>query len=98
MCDIQTVGLIGLGAVGALYAERLLASGAQLRVIVDETRKARYEKEGVLVNGVRVDFPYTTPADAAPVDLLLIATRQAACGRRWRRRRALSARRRSSSR
>ena len=75
MCDIQTVGLIGLGAVGALYAERLLASGAQLRVIVDEARKARYEKEGVFVNGVRVDFPYATPKDAAPVDLLLIATK-----------------------
>ena len=75
MCDIQTVGLIGLGAVGALYAERLLASGAQLRVIVDEARKARYEEEGVLVNGVRVDFPYAPPKDAAPVDLLLIATK-----------------------
>ena len=75
MCDIQTVGLIGLGAVGALYAERLLASGAQLCVIVDEMRKARYEKEGVFVNGVRVDFPYATPKDAAPVDLLLIATK-----------------------
>ena len=75
MCEIKTVGLIGLGAVGALYAERLLASGAQLRVIVDETRKLRYEAEGVFVNGVRVDFPYATPKDAAPVDLLIIATK-----------------------
>ncbi|MGN0775502.1 MAG: ketopantoate reductase family protein [Candidatus Ventricola sp.] len=76
MCDIKTVGLIGLGAVGALYAERMLSSGAQLRVIVDEARRQRYEDEGVLVNGTRVDFPYATPKDAAPVDLLMIVTKE----------------------
>lgn len=75
MNEIKTVGLIGLGAVGALYADRLLASGADLRVIVDEGRKARYEAEGVFVNGRRVDFPYAAPKDAEPVDLLIIATK-----------------------
>jgi len=75
-CMIQTVGLIGLGAVGALYAERLLSSGAALSVIVDAKRKQRYVREGVLVNGRRVDFPYVTPDEAQPVDLLLIATKQ----------------------
>ena len=73
MNEIKTVGLIGLGAVGALYADRLLASGADLRVIVDEGRKARYEAEGVFVNGRRVDFPYAAPKDAEPVGLLIIA-------------------------
>ena len=72
---IDSVGLIGLGAVGALYSERLLAGGADLRVIVDAQRKARYERDGVLVNGRRVDFPYVTPDCAKPVDILLIATK-----------------------
>ena len=76
MNEIRTVGLIGLGAVGALYAERMLASGAEIRVIVDEERKDRYSREGVYVNGTRVDFPYVTPKDAAPVDLLLIVTKE----------------------
>jgi len=76
MNEIRTVGLIGLGAVGALYGERLLANGAQLRVIVDEARKERYAREGVYVNGVRVDFPYVTPKDAQKVDLLLIVTKE----------------------
>ncbi|MGN0990012.1 MAG: ketopantoate reductase family protein [Candidatus Ventricola sp.] len=76
MSEIKTVGLIGLGAVGALYAERMLSSGAQLRVIVDEARRQRYEEAGVLVNGRRVDFPYATPKDAAPVDLLMIVTKE----------------------
>ena len=73
---IKNVGLIGLGAVGALYAERLLSSGAALSVIVDEARRERYAREGVLVNGRRVDFPYVTPDEAKDVDLLIIATKQ----------------------
>lgn len=76
MNEIKTVGLIGLGAVGALYAHNLLASDADLRVIVDEGRKERYSREGIYVNGKRVDFPYVTPAEAAPVDLLLIVTKE----------------------
>ncbi|MBQ2834956.1 MAG: 2-dehydropantoate 2-reductase, partial [Clostridia bacterium] len=61
--SINTVGLIGLGAVGALYADRLLETGAALSVIVDEGRRERYESEGVYINGRRVDFPYVTPKD-----------------------------------
>ena len=76
MKEIKTVGLIGLGAVGALYAARLLASGADLRVIVDEARKTRYMREGVYVNGQRIDFPYVTPAESEPVDLMLIVTKE----------------------
>ena len=76
MRQIKTVGLIGLGAVGALYAERLLATGAELRVIVDEARRERYSREGIFVNGVRIDFPYVTPNEASPVDLLLIVTKE----------------------
>ena len=76
MNEIKSVGLIGLGAVGALYAGALLRSGADLRVIVDAQRKERYSREGVYVNGERVDFPYVTPDEAEPVDLLLIVTKE----------------------
>ena len=76
MKEINTVGLIGLGAVGALYAKGLLDSGADLRIIVDEDRKARYSREGVYVNGERVDYPYVSPKDAEPVDLLMIVTKE----------------------
>lgn len=74
--EIKTIGLIGLGAVGALYAERLLSTGADIRVIVDEARRARYEREGVLVNGKKIDYPYVTPAQAEELDLVIVATKQ----------------------
>ena len=76
MKAIKTVGLIGLGAVGALYAERMLSSGAEICIIVDEVRKERYLREGIYVNGKRIDFPYVTPEEAQPVDLLLIVTKE----------------------
>jgi len=76
MKEIKTVGLIGLGAVGALYAERLFSTGADLRVIVDQKRCERYQRDGVYVNGKRIDFPYATPEEAEPVDLIIIATKQ----------------------
>ena len=76
MHEIKTVGLIGLGAVGGLYAQRLLDAGAALSVIMDEARLARYRREGVLVNGRRVDFPYVSPKDAKPLDLIIVATKQ----------------------
>lgn len=76
MKDIKSVGLIGLGALGILYAQRLFESGAELDVIVDEARKASYEESGVFCNGKKIDFPYVTPAQAKPVDLLIVATKQ----------------------
>lgn len=75
MKDIQTVGIVGLGALGVLFGSRLLAGGADVRVIADETRAARYRREGVTANGVPVAFTYVTPQEAQPVDLLIFATK-----------------------
>ena len=76
MSGIRTVGIIGLGALGVLFGERLLTGGADVRIIADETRAARYRREGVTCNGRPVPFGYVTPAEAAPVDLLLFATKE----------------------
>ena len=76
MSGIRTVGIIGLGALGVLFGERLLTAGADVRIIADETRAARYRREGVTCNGRPVPFAYVTPDQAAPVDLLLFATKE----------------------
>ncbi len=73
---IKIVGLVGLGAVGVLYATQLQAAlGEGLGVIADEARIARYRLEGVLANGRPCDFRYVTPNEARPVDLLIFATK-----------------------
>lgn len=35
---MQTVGMIGLGALGVLFGQRLMANGADVRVLADKTR------------------------------------------------------------
>ncbi|WP_206881049.1 ketopantoate reductase family protein [Alicyclobacillus mali (ex Roth et al. 2021)] len=77
MTSVQRVTLVGLGAIGASYGERLLAApGIDLRVLVDEARKRRYEKSGVRVNGRRIDFPLYVPAHVVePADLVLFCVK-----------------------
>ena len=78
MKEIQTVGVIGLGALGTLFAKEL-ADGFGLDhvlILADSGRIRRYESDGVYFNGERCDFRYTDAATCTePLDLLLIATK-----------------------
>lgn len=73
---MQTVGIVGLGALGVLFGQRLLENGADVRVIADEARAERYQKQGVICNGTPVNFRYETPKTAKPVDLMIFATKE----------------------
>ena len=75
MKEIKTVGLIGLGALGVMYAERLTDAGADLIVIADAPRVVRYQRDGVFSNGRKLSLRLRTPMEAEPVDLLIIATK-----------------------
>jgi 2-dehydropantoate 2-reductase len=74
---IKSVAVIGLGAIGSIYAMKLSQYNPNiLRVIVDEQRRGRYLNEGVYFNGQRYDFNYVTPEEAdEKVDLILVATK-----------------------
>lgn len=73
---INNVGIVGRGAIGALYGMLLKENGCDsFCFIVDEKRKQRYKKEIFLINGNKVDFPYKSAC--APLDLILICTKYA---------------------
>lgn len=73
---IQKVGIVGRGAIGALYGTLLLKNGCQDVVfIVDEDRKKRYEQDPLEVNGHFPDFQYVT--SGKPLDLIMICTKYA---------------------
>ena len=78
MKEIKTVGVIGLGALGILYAH-LLTEGLgreHALVLADRDRVERYRREGVTFNGQLQNFNYTdTAAVTEPVDLLLFAVK-----------------------
>ena len=78
MNDIQTVGVIGLGALGTLYAHLLTEALGREHVLVlaDSRRVERYRREGVTFNGELQDFNYTDAAAVTePVGLLLFAVK-----------------------
>ena len=78
MKEIQTVGIVGLGALGVIFAHQLTqgAGFEQVKVLADTQRTARYEKEGIFLNGERCAFHYAdTAAQTEPLDLLLFAVK-----------------------
>ena len=77
MEKIKKVMIVGLGALGTLYADAFQKTeDTELFVLVDEERKKRYEGEDKILNGEKVTFNYVTPADEiGPMDLILVCTK-----------------------
>lgn len=77
MKTIRNVVLVGLGAIGSIYAVKIHQHDpASLRVLVDEERLDRYRKIPRLFNGEYYDFSYALPEPGSEkADLILIATK-----------------------
>jgi len=76
MRKINSVAIIGLGAVGAVVGEQLeKVLGAELYCVLDEGRKARYQENGIWINEEKCNFQYVTPEELKPVDLIIVATK-----------------------
>lgn len=78
MKEIKTLGIVGLGALGTLYAHLLTEALGRDRVLIlaDSDRVERYRREGVYFNGRLCGFQYADAASVqAPVDLLLFAVK-----------------------
>ena len=59
---IETVSLIGLGAIGAAYGSKLHDSlNDSLQVVTNEQRIQKYKNKGIKVNGRDYHFNYITP-------------------------------------
>ena len=77
MTDITKVMVVGLGAIGSIYAAKLKHYDPNcVRVLIDESRLERYTASGINLNGVRHDFNYVLPHQTQEkADLILIATK-----------------------
>lgn len=77
MSAIRNVVLIGLGAIGTLYASVLSrAPDISFRVWVDEARKKKYQTTPPVWNGVPLDLRYATAVHPGkPADIVLIAVK-----------------------
>ena len=77
MNPVRDVAIVGLGAIGILYAGKISARDpSSLRVVADNARLARYQADPPSFNGRRLDLNYRTPADfGPPADLVLVAVK-----------------------
>ncbi len=77
MTPVRDVALVGLGAIGILYAGKISArEPACLRIVADAARLARYRADPPALNGRRLDLNYKTPeAFGPPADLVLVAVK-----------------------
>ncbi len=77
MTDIQQTLVVGLGAIGGIYAAKLADyNSGCIRALVDQRRLERYQASGIVLNGVRHDFEYVLPGpNPVKADLILIATK-----------------------
>lgn len=76
--SIKNVLLCGLGAIGSIYAVKLQENKkCNLKILLDEKRLYKYEKEGLDFNGKRYDFDYITPINDEyfKADLIIIAVK-----------------------
>jgi len=73
----MTIGLVGLGAVGTMYACELakVFPKDDVLVIADEDRIARYKRDGVLANHQPLDLTYVSGDEAPVAELLIFATK-----------------------
>lgn len=77
MTPVRNVALVGLGAIGILYAGKISARDPHcLRIVADAARLARYRADSPALNGQRLDLHYATPEEfGPPADLVLVAVK-----------------------
>lgn len=74
--SITKVAILGRGALGTMYGDFLQEhSKAEVFFLADPSRKERYLKEQITVNGNPVTFNYKTAQQAGIVDLLLVCVK-----------------------
>jgi 2-dehydropantoate 2-reductase len=76
---IETVSLVGLGAVGATYGSLLHDSlKDSFHVVASEQRIIKYKKNSIKINDKKYEFNYITPETVVePVDLVIFAVKNA---------------------
>lgn len=76
MKKIERVALLGLGSLGVMYAAKISRTiGRGLEIIARGVRAERYRREGVSLNGEKLDLAIVDPKDASPADLIIFTTK-----------------------
>lgn len=75
---IKNIAIVGLGALGIMYANHFSKKIGKenVRIVVNETRKKKYEEEGIFANGQKCSFYYVEENEKTePADLILFCVK-----------------------
>ena len=75
--QINKVSIVGMGALGLLYANHIAkhAGSDTVSFVMDEKRIQKYRGEDFSINGEKVRFQMISDTDATPADLLIVAVK-----------------------
>ena len=75
--NIESVAIVGLGALGCAYLGKIAETLPMeaIQIVADGARAERYRKNGVILNGKRLDFPVAGPHNLRPADLLIFTVK-----------------------
>ncbi|GAA3614378.1 2-dehydropantoate 2-reductase [Marihabitans asiaticum] len=76
---LESVAVVGAGALGAMYAAHLAAAEVEVVLVAAGERAERLRTQGLTVNGAPLDIPVLDPSTDghAPFDLVLVAVKAA---------------------
>ncbi|MBK5200058.1 MAG: ketopantoate reductase family protein [Spirochaetaceae bacterium] len=74
---MKKICVIGFGAVGALYGDKLndYLGTANVEILAKGNRLERYKKNGISINGETKFYNVVDPKDASEADFILLATK-----------------------
>ncbi|CDG80859.1 ketopantoate reductase family protein [Janthinobacterium agaricidamnosum] len=75
---IANTYIIGLGALGAIYAASLYDMDPKsVKIIASKKRSAAFQQQGIVINDKHYDFTFIEPGDAtqAPADLIIVSVK-----------------------
>lgn len=74
---IETVAIIGKGAVGLLHGSKIAQAIGQdrLEYVMDDDRYLRHRDDRILINGDAQDFITVPASQTRPVDLVILAVK-----------------------
>lgn len=77
MKEIQSTAIIGMGALGMLYADKILAAcGPEaITFVAEPDRIEKYRGMSFTVNGQPRQFPIQNSSDCKPTDLVIVAVK-----------------------
>lgn len=75
--NIQKVSIVGMGALGLMYANHIskFAGSDAVSFVMDEQRFLKYKEQSFHINGETARFNMVSDREATPADLLIVAVK-----------------------